>query len=75
MKAKRPNGGYIFHGGCHGCTNPLSVCPGCMYMEPDWDLPDLNPAHERAHATRSKMKARAYSEAKKVALMAMRGDG
>ncbi len=43
MKAERPNGGYIFHGGCHGCTNPIQNCPDCRYMLPNWNLPDLNP--------------------------------
>ena len=33
---------HIFHGGCHGCDNPLSVCPGCQYMLPNWNLPNLN---------------------------------
>ena len=43
MKAQRPDGGYVFHGGCDGCTQPLSVCPTCCYMKPDWNLPDRNP--------------------------------
>ena len=39
----RPDGGYIFHGGCHDCVQPLHRCPDCRYMEPNWDLPNLNP--------------------------------
>jgi len=45
FKAIRPDGGYVFHGGCDGCTNLIRRCPGCMYMEPNWNLPDLNPIH------------------------------
>jgi|GEM_PF-6401526 len=35
---KRP----LFHGGCHGCTQELFMCPGCRYMAADWSLPNLN---------------------------------
>jgi hypothetical protein len=61
MEAKRYNGGYIFHGGCNGCTNHISICPGCMYMEPNWDLPDLNPVNIKKDKERQAMKALAYS--------------
>ena len=37
---------YHFHGGCMGCTiqqtKGLNTCKGCMYLKPDWSLPDLN---------------------------------
>jgi hypothetical protein len=32
----------LFHGGCHGCQQPLGECPGCQYFEADWSLPNLN---------------------------------
>ena len=33
---------YSFHAGCDECLNTIEICPGCRYMEPNWDLPDLN---------------------------------
>lgn len=43
MKAVRPTGLYVFHGGCDGCPNGMEVCPTCQYMEADWSLPVQNP--------------------------------
>jgi len=31
-----------FHGGCHECRQPLSICKGCQYYKADWTLPNLN---------------------------------
>ena len=59
MKAARSDGGYIFHGGCNGCTQPLKVCPTCCYMEPDWSLPNKNPAAIKAANEREVMKKHA----------------
>ena len=66
MKATRPNRGYIFHGGCDGCTNKLEVCPTCRYMEPNWNLPDMNPVHIEEVKEKQKMKDLAYSLIKKT---------
>ncbi len=37
---------YLFHGGCHGCTQQeskgIDFCIGCQYFDADWNLPDLN---------------------------------
>ena len=66
MKAKRPGGGYIFHGGCDGCTQHMSVCPSCQYMEADWTLPDMNPAHETEKQEKHRMVQLAKSLAKRL---------
>lgn len=64
--AFEPRDGYIFHGGCCDCENEdLSVCAGCCYMEPDWDLPDKNKVALRRERERGIMKHRAYSAAKR----------
>lgn len=39
---------YLFHGGCHGCTqqekNGVDFCVGCQFFLPNWDLPNLSDA-------------------------------
>lgn len=55
MKATRPDGGYVFHGGCGGCTQPLEICPACCYMGPNWSLPDQNQAHKLEEDERQSM--------------------
>lgn len=65
-KATRPNGEYVFHGGCDGCTEPLQVCPGCKYMRPDWNLPDLNPAHIEQGKEKEAMIRKALSLRKEI---------
>jgi hypothetical protein len=45
-QAVRPDGGHIYHGGCHGCTTDAIQCPRCQYMEADWSLPNLNPRYK-----------------------------
>lgn len=52
--------GYLFHGGCIGCTNSLAICPACQYMEPNWSLPDLNPKTKNEKEKRELMKKLAY---------------
>lgn len=47
--------GFIFHGGCIGCENPLSVCPDCRYMLPDWNLPDKNTVSPEREKARKRM--------------------
>ena len=41
----------FFHGGCHYCTVPynhgVAKCPSCQYFLANWDLPDLNPTHDK----------------------------
>lgn len=61
MMATRPDGGYVFHGGCNGCTQPLHVCPTCQYMEPDWSLPDRNPVNAEREKEKQAMKDLAYN--------------
>lgn len=62
---KRNDGGYSFHGGCIACTQRLNVCAGCCYMEPNWDLPNMNDMHIKERQERSLMKMLAYAFAKK----------
>jgi len=37
---------YLFHGGCHGCTqqdiHEVEYCMGCCYFDADWSLPNLS---------------------------------
>ena len=37
---------FIFHGGCHGCTQQKThgtrFCYDCRYFDAKWDKPDLN---------------------------------
>lgn len=47
--------GYIFHGGCQGCNQPLRICPTCCYMEPNWDLPSRNPQDIEREAIKAEM--------------------
>lgn len=58
---------YMFHGGCSGCNNSISICPLCKYMESNWTLPDKNPVNiEKANIQKEmiqKAKA-AYSSEK-----------
>lgn len=56
---------YHFHGGCEGCTNPLRMCPGCQYMEANWDLPDLNPVHVEQAKEKTMWRRKARAAAKK----------
>lgn len=60
MQAKRTDGGYVFHGGCNGCTQPLHICPKCQYMEPNWELPCMNPEANEKRQQKQEMKKRAY---------------
>lgn len=46
---------HLFHGGCHGCENDISVCPMCQYMEADWDKPDLNTQNTKDKKVHGKM--------------------
>jgi len=58
---------YVFHGGCHGCTqqerNGVEFCVGCQFFDTDWGLPNLNnrpPSREdikRAELKRAALKA------------------
>lgn len=56
VKAQRPNGGYVFHGGCDGCPNDLSICPTCCYMEANWRLPSKNPVEIERDKKRAEMR-------------------
>ena len=58
----RPNGQFAFHGGCHACTNDISICPGCQYMNADWEKPDLNPIHIEWENKKKEMIKIAYKE-------------
>ena len=51
---------YIFHGGCHGCTQDLSVCPTCKYMKPDWTLPSKNNSELLNKLEKEEMMQKAY---------------
>jgi hypothetical protein len=37
-----------FHGGCHGCSQPLNqdggydFCYDCRFFDANWDLPNFN---------------------------------
>ena len=66
MRAIRPNGGYVFHGGCSGCDNDISICPTCKYMEPNWSLPDRNPVNIRSQEEKIAMMEFARAENKKL---------
>ena len=60
-----------FHGGCNDCTNHISICPNCMYMQSDWYLPDLNPKHIKEKNEQNKLiqKAKSYITNKKHKLL------
>ena len=57
---------YLFHGGCHGCENKLSICPECRYMLPNWSLPDLNTQHKEELAEKERMIKLAIKKAKEL---------
>ena len=37
---------YLFHGGCHGCTQQekhgTDFCYDCKFFDADWNKPDLS---------------------------------
>jgi hypothetical protein len=66
FSAKRPNGQYVFHDGCDGCPNDLSICPSCCYMERNWDLPDRNPVNIAMERERWEMIKKAKAAARGV---------
>ena len=41
-KAKRPDGGDIYHGGCDGCVTPQKYCSECRYFARPWDRKDYS---------------------------------
>ena len=54
---------FIFHGGCHGCTQQdekgTEHCAGCCNFDCDWSLPDLNnsrPSRDERERERIKRK-------------------
>lgn len=57
-KVERPDGGYIFHGGCGGCETHQSKCHECQYESADWSLPNLNTAHAAKELEREAAKRR-----------------
>jgi len=61
---KDDGNGFMFHGGCMGCTNDISVCPGCQYMEANWDLPDLNPVNIEEEERKDRLRMFAMITAK-----------
>jgi hypothetical protein len=42
VKAKRPDGGNVYHGGCHQCVTPQEHCDKCMYFKRPWSRPDYS---------------------------------
>lgn len=55
-----------FHGGCQGCTNELSVCPSCQYMNLKWNLPDKNPINAKHEKYLQELRSQANEAAANI---------